>query len=95
MTTDLDDLYNRLFSILKEQDKPVLERIIAAHKEREKELLDEIEAYQSKILIDEQELDEITQEIESMMNAVDQSIYETTKLKEIISKIRSLRIPGY
>ena len=73
------------------QDKPVLERIIAAHKEREKELLDEIEAYQSKILIDEQELDDIVQKIESMMNAVDQSIDETTKLKEIISKIRLLR----
>jgi len=95
MTTDLDDLYNRLFSILKVQDKPVFVRIIAAHKEREKELLDEIETYKTKILIDEEELDEITQEIESMMNAVDQSIGETTKLKEIISKIRSLRIPGY
>jgi predicted nucleic acid-binding Zn-ribbon protein len=95
MTTDLDDLYNRLFSMLKEQDKPVLGRIITAHKEREKELLDEIEAYQSKIQIDEKEFDDIVKEIESMMNAVDQSIDETTNLKEIISKIRSLRIPGY
>ena len=95
MTTDLDDFYSRLFSILKEQDKPVLGRIIAAHKEREKELLDKIEGYQSKILIDEKEFNDIVKEIESMMNAVDQSIGETTKLKEIISKIRSLRIPGY
>lgn len=95
MTTDLDGLYNRLFSILKEQDKPVLGRVIAAHKEREKELLDEIEAYQSKILIDEQELDDIVKEIESMMNAVDQSIDETTKLEEKIGKIRSLRIRGH
>ena len=29
------------------------------------------------------------------MNAVDQGIDETTKLKEKVSKIRSLRIPGY
>jgi len=65
------------------------------HKAREKELLDEIDTYKTKILIDEEELDEITQEIESMMNAVDQSIDETTKLEEIINKIRSLIIPGY
>lgn len=92
MTTNLDDLYSGLFSILKEQDKQILTRIISLHKAREKELLDEIDTYKTKILIDEKELDEITQEIESMMIAVDQSIDETTKLKEKISKIRSLRV---
>lgn len=92
MATNLDDLYNKLFSILEEQDKPVLRRIIFLHKEREKELLDELDTYKTKILIDEEELNEITQEIESMMNSVDQSIDETTKLKEIIYKIRLLRV---
>jgi hypothetical protein len=95
MTTNLDDLYSGLFSILKEQDKQILTRIISLHKAREKELLEEIDTYKTKILIDGGELDEITQEIESMMNAVDQSIDETNKLKEKISKIRSLSIPGY
>jgi hypothetical protein len=92
MTTNLDDLYSGLFSILKEQDKQILTRIISLHKAREKELLEEIDTYKTKILIDEKELDEITQEIESMMIAVYQSIDETTKLKEKISKIRSLRV---
>jgi hypothetical protein len=90
--TKLEDLYNGLFSILKEHDKPILEKIILLHKAREKELLDEIEAYQSKIMIDEKEFDDIVQEIESMMNAVDQSIDETNKLREKISKIRSLKV---
>ena len=49
------------------------------HKAREKELLDEFETYKADILIDVKEIDATVQK---MMNMVDQSNEEVTKLRK-------------
>ena len=92
MTTNLDDLYSGLFSILNEQDKPILEKIILLHKAREKELLDEFVTFKAGNLLALKKIDARVQKIKSLMNEMSQSNEVVTKLMKKIRKIRSLRV---
>jgi len=91
MVYNLEELYTKLDSILSEQDKPFLRRVVLLHREREQKLLNENEIYKDDVIKGEKDYDAMLAQFEKLTDKMVHDEKVKFKMQMKISKFKKDR----